>query len=132
MMSDMSILTSIKKMLGIQEEYESFDDELVLHINAALEVARQIGASDVQHFRISDDTAMWEDFFGDGEAIETAKEYVYLKTKMLFDPPQAGPVINAYNDMIKELEWRISVMHDTIVRKTKTYEEQAKEGQHGI
>lgn len=106
-----SILTSIKKLLGISEEYLQFDDDIIMHINTAFLNLQQLGVGPEEGFSIEDDTTDWEDF-ADLESnlpLNAVKSYVYLKVKLLFDPPLSSAVIESTNRMISELEWRLCV-----------------------
>lgn len=103
-----SILTSIKKLLGISEEYEQFDQDLIMHINSVFLILNQLGVGPSEGFFIYDDTAIWDDFL-EGANIELVKSYMYLKVKLLFDPPLSSAVIEANNRMISEFEWRLNV-----------------------
>lgn len=107
-----SILTSIKKMLGISEEYTHFDEDLIMHINSALAVLGQLGVGPSEGFSIEDDGSVWSDFVPDMAKLQFIKTYVYQKVKLLFDPPQSSAVIQALNESIKEFEWRINVQVD--------------------
>ena len=107
-----SILTSIKKMLGITEEYEHFDQTLIIHINTVLNTLTQIGVGPEQGFSIDSSTQTWSDFLYGDSRLDLIKSYVYLKVKMLFDPPLGSAVIESINRQISELEWRISVAVD--------------------
>lgn len=107
-----SILTSIKKMLGISKEYTHFDEDLIMHINSALAVLGQLGVGPSIGFFIEDDTAVWSDFVPDLNQLQFIKTYVYQKVKLVFDPPQSSVAVQALNDTIKELEWRINVQVD--------------------
>lgn len=105
-----SILTSIKKLLGIAEEYTQFDDDIIMHINTVFLNLTQLGVGPEEGFYIEDDTADWEDFV-DVESnipLQAVKSYVYLKVKLLFDPPLSSSVIESTNRMIAELEWRLN------------------------
>lgn len=104
-----SILTSIKKLLGITEEYEHFDSDLIMHINSVFSILTQLGVGPIEGFSINDDTAIWSDFIKPNENLEAIKSYMYLKVKLLFDPPLSSAVIESMNRMIGELEWRINV-----------------------
>ena len=106
-----SILTSIKKLLGISEEYEQFDKDLIVHINSVFLILNQLGVGPSEGFFIYDDTAIWDDFL-EGANIELVKSYMYLKVKLLFDPPLSSAVIEANNRMISEFEWRLNVAVD--------------------
>lgn len=107
-----SILTSIKKMLGIAEEYTHFDMDLIMHINSVLMGLTQIGVGPSNGFHIEDGSAVWDDFLQGASNLEAVKSYVYLKTRLLFDPPQSSAVMESMKNMINELEWRISVTVD--------------------
>lgn len=112
-----SILTSIKKMLGIVEEYEHFDADLIMHINSVLSILTQLGVGPSEGFSIEDKTATWNDFFSDSKNLESVKSYVYLKVRLIFDPPLTSSVTEAINRMISELEWRLSVTADPVESK---------------
>lgn len=107
-----SILTSIKKMLGIVEEYEHFDADLTMHINSAFAVLNQLGVGPSEGFSISDKTATWRDFTKDDSKLDPVKSYIYLKVKMIFDPPQSSAIAEAYKNQISEFEWRLNVTVD--------------------
>lgn len=107
-----SILTSIKKLLGIGEEYEHFDADLIMYINSAFSILTQLGVGPSDGFTISDDLAVWDDFIPEGKKLELVKSYVYLKVKLLFDPPSSSAVMESTNRMISEFEWRLNVMVD--------------------
>lgn len=106
-----SILTSIKKLLGITEDYEQFDTDIIIHINSAFSVLTQLGVGPEAGFYIEDSDAVWTDFVNDSR-LEMIKTYVYLKVKLVFDPPTSSGVIDAINRQISELEWRINVAVD--------------------
>jgi hypothetical protein len=104
-----SILTSIKKMLGIAEEYTHFDADLIMHINSVLSILTQIGVGPSEGFSIEDEVATWTDFILADSRLEFIKSYIYMKVKLLFDPPLSSSVIESMNRIISELEWRIQV-----------------------
>ena len=107
-----SILTSIKKLLGIEDEYTQFHSDLIMHINTVFLNLTQLGVGPSEGFMIEDDAAVWEDFIGDSTQLQAVKTYVYLKVKLLFDPPLSSSVIDSMNRMISELEWRLNVVVD--------------------
>lgn len=107
-----SILTSIKKLLGITEDYEHFDTDIIIHINSVFSILTQIGVGSDTGFSISDKTATWSDFISDNTNLEMVKTYVYLKVKLLFDPPLNSSVTNSMEKTISELEWRLNVETD--------------------
>lgn len=110
-----SILTSIKKMLGLAEDYEHFDMDIIIHINSAFLTLSQLGVGPVGGFTISDKNSKWSDFASatNISSIENAKLYVYLKTRLIFDPPTSGIVTESLKDAIRELEWRLNTQHET-------------------
>lgn len=108
-----SILTSIKKMLGIEESYTQFDQELILFINSVFGILFQLGVGQTtEPYKIVDSTDVWDDFMK-GDQIETVKSYVFMKVKLLFDPPSSSFVLNSYQELIKEFEWRCNVDAET-------------------
>lgn len=102
-----SILTSIKKLLGIAEEYEFFDADLLMDINSVLMILHQMGVGPKEPMMIEDASATWSDFFDGKTDINAVKTYIALKVRLMFDPPQNSGHVNAINEMIKELEWRL-------------------------
>lgn len=109
-----SILTTIKKLLGISEEYEHFDSDIIVHINSALMILTQLGVGPANGFSISDEMSLWSDFLGDDHRLEAVKTYIHLKVKLLFDPPTNSAVIESLNKSISELEWRLNVAAETV------------------
>lgn len=116
MVTTESILTSIKKMLGIEEDYTHFDADIIMHINSALNVLQQLGVGPEEGYTIEDKSASWVDFIGDKKTVQMVKSYVYLKTRILFDPPTTGSVMEAFKEQIKEFEWRLNVAVDPEVQ----------------
>lgn len=114
-----SILTSIKKLLGIAEEYKHFDADLIMHINSVLSILTQIGVGPSEGFLIEDDNMVWTDFVPKNPKLELIKSYTHQKVKMLFDPPASSAAIEATNRMIGELEWRIQVIADPASTKSE-------------
>ena len=108
-----SILTSVKKLLGIEESYEHFDTDLIIHINTVLSILSQLGVGPYGGFTIADKSATWNDFIGDSSTnLEAVKTYVYLKVYLLFDHTLSGPASEAIKQSINELEWRLNVSVD--------------------
>ena len=104
-----SILTAIKKLLGIAEEYNHFDQDIIIHINSVFSVLTQLGVGPANGFSITDKDATWNDFINDNHCLEMVKSYMHLKVKLLFDPPLSSAVLESINHMLSELEWRINV-----------------------
>lgn len=110
-----SILTSVKKLLGIPEEYTVFDPDIIMSVNSVFTILQQLGVGPDGGFSISDVTATWSDYFGDSEEVvkaEAVKNYVGLKVKLMFDPPTSSSVMQATSNMVNELEWRLNVACD--------------------
>lgn len=107
-----SILTSIKKLLGITEDYEHFDTDIIMHINTVFMILMQLGVGPTNGFSISDDSAVWSDFLTSNQQLGAVKSYMYLRVKMMFDPPQSGTVTQSTENLIKELEFRLNVEVD--------------------
>lgn len=104
-----SILLSVKKMLGIPPEYEQFDPEIIIHINSVFSILTQLGVGSDEGFSIKDSTASWSDYIPEGKAVEDIKTYMYLKVRLIFDPPQSSAAIDAMKQLASEFEWRINV-----------------------
>ncbi len=108
-----SILTSIKKMLGIEEDYTHFDPELIIFINSVFGILFQLGVGPTDApFTIIGKAEKWNDFIEDTQ-IETVKSYVFMKVKLLFDPPASSFVLSSYQELIKEFEWRCHIHAET-------------------
>ena len=108
-----SILTSIKKMLGIQEEYAHFDADIIFHINSALMALTQMGVGPEEGFFVTTDEQTWEEYLGESKRFEAVKSYIYLRVKLLFDPPANGTLVEVINKQIAELEWRLNAQAET-------------------
>lgn len=111
-----SILGSVRKMMGgldvMEGDQYPFDQELIIHINSVFTILNQLGVGPKTAFFITGESETWEDFFGDEKVVNLAKSYLYLKTKILFDPPQSGVLHEAMERQIQEFEWRLNVETD--------------------
>lgn len=108
-----SILTSIKKLLGLSEEYEYFDIDIITYINSTFSILYQLGLDSAKNFFISDKTTTWNELIKDEDNLELVKTYIYLKVKILFDPPNSSIVMDSINRMIAETEFRIIAITGT-------------------
>lgn len=107
-----SILTSVKKMIGVHEDDTSFDVDIILAINSVFSILYQLGVGPkTSQFAITGASETWTDFMVD-ENVEMVKNYVGLKVKMIFDPPTIGTLAEAYKNQIAEYEWRLNVAVD--------------------
>lgn len=102
-----SILISIKKLLGISKDCTDFDTDIIIHINTTFMILNQLGVGE-EGFQIEDNSATWDEFVN-LEQLSAVKSYVHLKVKLLFDPPTNSFLVDAINESIKELEWRLNV-----------------------
>lgn len=126
-----SILTSVKKIVGITELDTSFDPDIIMHVNTVFSVLNQLGIGPVAGFMIEDSTLTWDDFLmvrqiqTDGSTVYTdqqlpesdkrlnmVKTYLYLRVRLMFDPPQTSFVIESMNKQIQELELRMSIVRE--------------------
>ena len=108
-----SILTSIKKLLGISEEYEHFDADIIMHINSVFMTLTQLGGGPSEGFYIEDDEIVWSDFISDPNKLQAVKSYMFMKVKLLFDPGSLGSsTLAMYERQIDQFEWRLNVAVD--------------------
>ena len=119
-----SILNSIKKLLGIDEAYEHFDADVIMHINTVFMILYQLGVGPSTPFSISDASAIWSDFLESATDLAGVKSYIYAKVRMVFDPPQSSAVAEALKANIAELEWRLNVTVDPKTTFIATSEEE--------
>lgn len=109
-----SILASVKKVLGIDEIHTAFDEDIILHINSVFAILQQMGVGPENGFSISDNSAFWEDYTDDVNQLNFVKSYIYLKVRLLFDPPVSSGAVESINKLISELEWRLFVATDPV------------------
>ena len=105
-----SILDSVKKVLGFDSEYDAFDIDIVMHINSVFSTLQQLGVGPKDGFSIDDNSATWDEFIGTAKNISSVKSYVYLKARLMFDPPATSFAIAAFEKQATELEWRLNVV----------------------
>lgn len=109
-----SILDSTKKILGIAPDYTVFDLDIMTHINSAFSTLEQLGVGPANGFMIEDSTAEWGDLLGTDPRLNSVKTYVYLRVRLLFDPPATSFVITAMQEQLREIEWRLNVSVEPI------------------
>lgn len=104
------VLRSIKKLLGLDEGYRAFDVDIMIHINSAFSTLHQLGVGPEEGFAITGDDETWDLFLGKDHKtpLNSVKSYVYLKTRLLFDPPPHAFLLTALESQIEELEWRLT------------------------
>lgn len=108
-MAEDSILIGTKKILGIGADYDAFDLDIITHINAVFMTLNQLGIGPAEGFMIEDDSSKWQDFLGDDANLNAVRTYVYLRVRVLFDPPSTSFHLNSLQEQIKEFEWRLNV-----------------------
>jgi hypothetical protein len=107
-----SILNSIKKLLGITEEYTHFDEDIVIQINSAFSTLNQLGVGPESGFQIEDASTTWSEFLGNDPRLNFAKTFVQIKVKLAFDPPTSSALMDSYNRQLDELTWRLSIVNN--------------------
>ena len=107
-----SILETIKKMLDIADEDTAFDTDVIMHINAALAELIHVGVGPQDGYRIQDKTETWGEFVTDPVQLSTVIEYVYCKTKLVFDPPSNSFTCDALGKRADESQWRAYMLAD--------------------
>lgn len=107
-----SILITIKKLLGLGEDYNVFDMDIIIHINMVFNILNQMGVGPKEGFIIKDENDLWSDYVRDSRKLEMVKTYIYLKVRQIFDPGTSSALNNAIEAQISELEWRLNVQVD--------------------
>lgn len=109
-----SILTSTKKVLGLAADYTEFDSDIIMHINSVFATLHQLGIGPINGFAIEDTEATWDAFLLGDNRFNSVKTYVYLKVRLIFDPPTSSFAIAAMEKQISELEWRLNVAREGV------------------
>lgn len=109
---DESILNSIKKMLGPDSDYTVFDQDIIIHINSVFSTLNQLGVGPAEGFQITGPNETWSDFIEDNKKLNSVKTYIYIKVRLIFDPPSSSFVATSLEETAKELEWRLNVTVD--------------------
>lgn len=107
-----SILNDTKKVLGLSPDDTTFDVDVIMHINSALSTLAQLGVGPLEGFAIQDATATWSQLLGTSPRFNLAQSFVYLFVRRLFDPPQTGYLVEAYQKQLDEMVWRLNVMRE--------------------
>ena len=111
---DKSILNTIKKLLGIASDYKNFDTDIIININTVFMTLHQLGVGPKGGFHIESDKEVWDDYISDENNLDAVRTYVYLKVKLLFDPPLSSTVMESFRQQIQEYEWRLNVQTEEV------------------
>ena len=109
-----SILTSIKKLLGLTEEDESFDEDLIMHINSVFTILNQLGVGPNEIYSIDNTEDTWTEFTNNGIEMKMVRSYMYMKVKLMFDPPSNSFTVKSMEAQVQEYEWRLKTMAEEI------------------
>lgn len=117
-----SILTDTKKVLGFEQADDGFDLDIIMHINSAFATLNQLGIGPADGFEITDDSATWDEFLADDKKLNSVKSYLYLRVRLIFDPPTTSFHLQAMKEQIEQIEWRLNVKREeeTWVEPTPT------------
>ena len=109
-----SILKTIKQLIGCPDDFEQFDLDLIVHINSAFATLTHLGVGQKEGYRIIGADNVWSEFEDDAQKLSLIKDYVYIKTRLLFDPPTSGSLMDSLKEQLKEMEWRLYMLYDPI------------------
>lgn len=109
-----SILDSIKKLVGLDKDYDVFDTDIVMHINSAFFTLNQLGVGPPGGYSVTSDVETWDAFIGNDTRLNAVKSYVYLRVRLLFDPPANSFGISAMEKQVLEYEWRLNVHSENV------------------
>lgn len=107
-----SILLSIKKSLGLEPSMNHFDADIMMCINSAFNILTQLGVGPVEGYEITSEEDLWVDFIGHDKRLNMVKTYIFLKTKLTFDPPTVGALMSSYKEQVQEYEYRLNYQVD--------------------
>lgn len=108
-----SILDSTKKLLGLDMDYDVFDMDVITHINTVFFTLQQLGVGPSNGFFIEDNTKNWEDYDADG-SLNAVRSYMFIRVRLLFDPPATSFAIDSLRKQAEELEWRLNVQQESL------------------
>lgn len=111
-----SILNTVKQALGVGTDYDPFDPELIMYINGVFSTLHQLGVGPSEPYSIESSENKWDEFMESNKGIESVKTYVYAKVRLIFDPPTTSYGIKSFEDICKELEWRLLVQAEEVGR----------------
>ena len=107
-----SILNDIKKLLGIAPDYTNSDTDIIININSVFMILNQLGVGPKEGFKITGANETWDNYIDEDDDLEAVKTYIWLKVKIVFDPPLNSTVMEAHKQMISEYEWRLNIQSE--------------------
>lgn len=114
-----SILKTIKQLIGCPDDFEQFDLDLMIHINLAFATLTNLGVGPKEGYRITGVDNVWSEFETDDQKLSLVKDYVYIKTRLLFDPPATGSLMDSLKEQLKEMEFRLYILYYPISEDDK-------------
>lgn len=108
---EQSILKTIKQLVGCPDDFEQFDLDLTIHINSAFATLTHLGVGPKEGYRITGVDNAWSEFEENTQKLSLIKDYVYIKTRLLFDPPTSGSLMDSLKEQLKEMEWRLYMLY---------------------
>lgn len=109
-----SILKTIKQLIGCPDDFEQFDLDLIVHINSSFATLTHLGVGPKEGYRITGADNAWSEFEDNAQKLSLIKDYVYIKTRLLFDPPTSGSLMDSLKEQLNEMEWRLYMIYDPI------------------
>lgn len=111
-----SIIDDIKLALGVPVENAEFDAEIIMHINSVIAELVQLGVGDqAVGYSVVNSQDTWDELISTEKRLNHVKSFMFLKVKMLFDPPTIGYVLTAIEHQIEQAQWRVMVAQDDII-----------------
>lgn len=113
-----SILTSTKQILNISAADTAFDQDILTLINSTLSTVNQLGIGDAATMFVEDNTKTWTQLSLPPEQTHMLKTYVFLQTRIVFDPPPTSFALAALKEQAEEFQWRLSLFREYALEET--------------
>lgn len=114
-----SILHDVKQMVGQEWDDTTFDLDIMTHINSVFLDLQQIGVGADEGFSISDYSTKWDEYLGDNKNLNTVKSYIFIRVRLLFDPPTNGFLVTSLEKQADKMEWRLMVQVDPPIESSE-------------
>ena len=111
-MNDTTILKDIKSVLGLIDDDNAYDGEILMHLNSAFMYLNQLGFGELYKPETIEETTTWEEVFSNRDYVNCIKPYIYKRVRLIFDPPGSSIVMQSLENLIREDEYRIQSMLD--------------------